>query len=59
MNIGDTIKCADEAETAKYKNGLAQEGIICSVLYNMYGQEGFYLRVDRIEGDKDGCAQKS
>ena len=48
LKVGDTIKCSDADEMVEIMTDLAKYGIITDFRYEMDGEQGFWLIVEKV-----------
>lgn len=48
LKVGDTIKCHDADEMIEIMTALSQEDIQTDFMYHKDGQDGFWLKVEKI-----------
>lgn len=52
IKVGDTIKCHDAADAIKTMSELAEENIQTDFLFEVKGQKGLWLVVEKITQGK-------
>lgn len=49
LSVGDTIKCYDKEDLLNTHNALAKSGITTESEYELNGEKGYWLVVEKIE----------